>query len=73
MRLDWNGFSEALPRDEKLIFKHVRDFVLATEPTLIESKSYGVPYYSRHKRNALSGPYPRPMRPKRKTRKMMVR
>jgi Domain of unknown function (DU1801) len=69
MRLDWNGFSEALPRDEKLIFKHLRDFVLATEPRLIESKSYGVPYYSRNKRICFIWPVSAPDAPKAKNQK----
>ena len=69
MRLDWTEFSEALPREEKVIFKYLRDFVLETEPRLIESKSYGVPYYSRNKRICFIWPVSAPDAPKAKRQK----
>ena len=69
MRLDWNEFSQALPREERFIFQRLRDIVLETEPRLMETKSYGVPYYSRHKRICFIWPVSAPDAPKAKNQK----
>lgn len=69
MRVDWIDFAQALPREEWLIFTYLRDMVLKTEPRLIESKSYGVPYYSRNKRICFIWPVSAPNAPKAKNQK----
>jgi Domain of unknown function (DU1801) len=63
MHLDWSEFAQALPREERLIFNALRKLILETEPRLIETKSYGVPYYSRHKRICFIWPVSAPNAP----------
>jgi hypothetical protein len=67
--VDWQEFEAALPRNEKLIFKRLRHLILETEPRLVETKSYGVPYYSRHKRICFIWPVSAPDAPKAKNQK----
>lgn len=67
--MDWSAFAQALPKEEKLIFQHLRGFVLEIEPRLIETKSYGVPYYSRNKRICFIWPVSAPDAPKAKNQK----
>lgn len=43
-------FITALPIDERLIVKKLRQIILEAEPCLQEKLSYGVPYFSRHRR-----------------------
>ena len=69
MPLDWSEFQQALPKEERLIFQRLRDLVLKTEPLLIETKSYGVPYYSRHKRVCFIWPILAPDAPKARNQK----
>ena len=47
---DVQDFIESLPKDERLIVRHLRDLILLAEPRVIEKLSYGVPYFSRHRR-----------------------
>jgi Domain of unknown function (DU1801) len=67
--LDWSEFASALPKRERLIFSRLRKFILDTDPRLIETKSYGVPYYSRHKRICFIWPVSAPDAPKAKNQK----
>jgi hypothetical protein len=69
MRQDWNEFTLALPKEERLIFQRLRNLVLETEPRLNETKSYGVPYYSRNKRICFIWPISAPDAPKAKNQK----
>ena len=69
MRVDWIDFAQALPKEERLVFTRLRDLVLETEPRLIETKSYGVPYYSRNKRICFIWPVSAPYAPKAKNQK----
>lgn len=47
---DVQDFIEGLPKDERLIVKRLRDLILLAEPRVKEKLSYGVPYFSRHRR-----------------------
>lgn len=60
---DWSEFAIALPREERLIFNRLRNLIMETEPRLIETKSYGVPYYSLHKRICFIWPVSAPNSP----------
>jgi uncharacterized protein YdhG (YjbR/CyaY superfamily) len=39
-----------LPKDERIILNRLRAIILDTDPHLQETISYGVPYYSHHRR-----------------------
>ncbi len=67
--MDWSDFAQALPKEERLIFQRLRDVVLETEPRLVETKSYGVPFYSRKKRICFIWPVSAPDAPKAKNQK----
>ena len=69
MKLDWNEFFQALPREEQLITKRLREIVLETEPRLIEKMNYWVPYYSRNKLVCFIWPVSAPAAPKAKNQK----
>ncbi len=69
MRLDWTEFSRALPREERLIFQHLREFVLETEPRLVEKMNFGVPYYTRNRMVCFIWPVSAPDAPKAKNQK----
>ncbi len=69
MCLDWNEFTLALPKEERLIFNRLREFVLETDPRLIETNNYGVPYYSRHRRICFIWPVSAPDAPTAKNQK----
>ena len=47
---DVEAFIEDLPRDEKVILQRLRTLIFEAEPRIQEKLSYGVPYYSRHRR-----------------------
>ena len=47
---DLEAFVLNLPRDEQVILKRLRSLILDAEPRIREKLSYGVPYFSRHKR-----------------------
>lgn len=66
---DWNEFLRALPREEQLITKRLRDIVLETEPRLVEKMNYWVPYYTRNKLVCFIWPVSAPDAPKAKNQK----
>lgn len=43
-------FMDDLPADEQVIVKRLRNLILSAEPRVREKISYGVPYFSRHRR-----------------------
>ena len=47
---DVQDFIESLPKDERLIVRHLRHLILLAEPRVNEKLSYGVPYFSRNRR-----------------------
>jgi hypothetical protein len=69
MRLDWNEFLQALPREERLITQRLREIVLETEPRLVEKMNYRVPYYIRNKQICFIWPISAPDAPKAKNQK----
>lgn len=69
MRPDWNEFFQALPREERLITKRLREIVLETEPRLAEKMNYRVPYYIRNKQVCFIWPVSAPDAPKAKNQK----
>ena len=69
MQFDWNEFLRALPREEQLIVKRLRQLVLDTEPRLIEKNVWGVPYYRRNRLVCFIWPVSAPDAPKAKNQK----
>ena len=47
---DVETYLETLTGDERAIMKRLRTMILQAEPRIIEKLSYGVPYFSRHRR-----------------------
>lgn len=43
-------FIGGLPKDEQLLASHLRTMILDMDPRIQEKLSYGVPYFSRHRR-----------------------
>ena len=63
MPIDWNEFLLALPDEERLITRRLREIILETEPRLIEKRNYGVPYYARNKQVCFIWPVSAPDAP----------
>ena len=47
---DIEDFIQNLPRDEKVTLQRLRSLIFQAEPRITEKMSYGVPYFSRHRR-----------------------
>ena len=69
MTVDWSEFLQALPNEERMITKRLREIVLETEPRLIEKMNYRVPYYVRNKQVCFIWPISAPDAPKAKNQK----
>lgn len=64
--IDWAEFLRALPQEERVITKRLRELIVETEPRLIEKYNYWVPYYVRHKMVCFIWPVSAPNAPKAK-------